>query len=45
MLIYRQFQLANGVCIYVIAGVIYTGIEKRSVDGPAYQSTIIAYFY
>ena len=45
MIIYGWFLLANGAYICVISGIIYTGIEKYSMDGPAYQVAIIAWFY
>ena len=37
---------ANRAYVDAIAGVsvVYTGIEKNSVDGPAYCSAIIAFF-
>ena len=36
ILICNQFLLANGAHVVVIAGNVYMGIEKISVDGPAY---------
>ena len=42
----HQFLLANGASMGVCAGivVIYMGIEKNSVDGPACCSAIVASF-
>ena len=48
MLICSQFLLfANGACMGIFAGivVVYTGIEKNSMDDPAPCSTIVAFFY
>ena len=36
IIIYGQFFLAKGAQIGVIAGIIYTGIEKNSMDNAAY---------
>ena len=43
ILIYGQFLLANGTCMGIIAGivVVYMGIEKSSMDGPALCSAIV----
>ena len=37
---------ANGACTGVVAGIVivYTGIEKNSIDGPACCSAIVAFF-
>ena len=35
MLVYGWFLLANGAYICIIAGIVYTSIEKISVDDPA----------
>ena len=47
ILICGQLLFSNDAYVGVVAGivVVYTGIEKNSVDGPAYCSTIIAFFY
>ena len=47
ILIYGQFLLfANEAHVGIIAGVVvvYIGIEKNSIDGPAYCFAIIAFF-
>ena len=46
ILICGHFLLANGACMGVIAGVIvvYMGIEKNSIYGPACCSAIVAFF-
>ena len=45
ILIYGQFLLTNGACMGTIAGVIYMGKEKNSMDGLEYCSAIIASLY
>ena len=42
ILIYGWFLLANVAGICIIDGIIYEGIERISVDGPAYLAAIIA---
>ena len=38
-------SFANGACMGVVAGmVVYMGMEKSSIDGPAYCSAIFAFF-
>ena len=46
MLVCRQLLFANGAHIGVIAGIIvvYMGIKKNSMDGPAYCSDIVTSF-
>ena len=36
LLVYGWFLLANEACTGIVTGIIYMGIEKNSVDGPAH---------